>query len=357
MRPPIKPTLNQAGSLPARPRCTRHISGNPAQRRPPPLAGCRSTGATPARSRPPAGPLPFALVAAAPHLRLPSADVHPIRAAVGPLQRTQRSLGQNRQRQLLWPRLARAAPEGQEPTSSSDEPAVEYVSENELGDEPQANGSAGASAARRRSRQAAAPAAAGADGAVRKFARLPLELATSLSKEDAHYLEKRNRKRWWKQSQVRTAGQERGGGAAILHSCAGASWGIGQFSTRARDCAQAEGRPAAATWLLRRRLAKLTELPTRPLAGHPHTLTPPPSPSPPSLPTCLQVPRVPGESSEGRPPPPPLSTWVKVVPLGLVFFAASFNLTILQNLKDAIMVTTAGAEVRQRVFSKGKMTD
>lgn len=41
---------------------------------------------------------------------------------------------------------------------------------------------------------------------------------------------------------------------------------------------------------------------------------------------------------------PPLSLWQKVLPLGAVFFAASFNLTILANLKDAIMVTAAGAE-------------
>jgi AAA family ATP:ADP antiporter len=39
-----------------------------------------------------------------------------------------------------------------------------------------------------------------------------------------------------------------------------------------------------------------------------------------------------------------VQVWVKVLPLGLIFFVASFNLTILQNLKDAIMVTTAGAE-------------
>jgi ATP:ADP antiporter, AAA family len=42
--------------------------------------------------------------------------------------------------------------------------------------------------------------------------------------------------------------------------------------------------------------------------------------------------------------PPPLKLWQKVLALGAIFFAASFNLTILQNLKDAIMVTTAGAE-------------
>lgn len=83
---------------------------------------------------------------------------------------------------------------------------------------------------------------------------MPLEAAATLSKEDAHYLEKRGRSRWWKRA---------------------------------------------------------------------------------------QFPRVP---DEGRVAPPELQVWRKVLPLGLIFFVASFNLTILQNLKDAIMVTTAGAE-------------
>lgn len=43
-------------------------------------------------------------------------------------------------------------------------------------------------------------------------------------------------------------------------------------------------------------------------------------------------------------PQPPISLWQKCIPLALVFFCASFNLTILQNLKDAIVVTAAGAE-------------
>lgn len=43
-------------------------------------------------------------------------------------------------------------------------------------------------------------------------------------------------------------------------------------------------------------------------------------------------------------PTPPISLWQKCIPLALVFFCASFNLTILQNLKDAIVVTAAGAE-------------
>ena len=40
----------------------------------------------------------------------------------------------------------------------------------------------------------------------------------------------------------------------------------------------------------------------------------------------------------------PVELWKKVVPLALIFFLSSFNLTILQALKDAIVVTTSGAE-------------
>jgi AAA family ATP:ADP antiporter len=59
-----------------------------------------------------------------------------------------------------------------------------------------------------------------------------------------------------------------------------------------------------------------------------------------------QFPRVAGPSlAEARAAPPPLSLWQKVLPLGAIFFAASFNLTVLQSLKDALVVTAAGAEV------------
>ena len=93
----------------------------------------------------------------------------------------------------------------------------------------------------------------------RRLLQLPLEVGAALSNDDAHYLAKRSRSRWWS------------GGATGL--------------------------------------------------------------------------RVPGASlGEVHRHPPPLSVWQKVAPLGLIFFAASFNLTILANLKDAIMVTTAGAE-------------
>ena len=93
---------------------------------------------------------------------------------------------------------------------------------------------------------------------VSKIFQLPLEIASTLSKEDAHYLEKRGRKRWWKR---------------------------------------------------------------------------------------MSFPKVPSDTlDEAHATAPPLSVWMKVIPLGAIFFGASFNLAILQSLKDSIMVTTAGAE-------------
>lgn len=113
----------------------------------------------------------------------------------------------------------------------------------------------GTSGSGTRRRLGAAGEDLGPAGPLQRVLQLPLEAAASLSKEDAHYLEKRGRRRWWRSA---------------------------------------------------------------------------------------QFPRVPAESEEdGR---PELQVWLKVLPLGLIFFIASFNLTILQNLKDAIMVTTAGAE-------------
>jgi AAA family ATP:ADP antiporter len=92
----------------------------------------------------------------------------------------------------------------------------------------------------------------------RRLALAPLEAASTLHNEDAHYLEKRQRSRWWNRE---------------------------------------------------------------------------------------AFPKVPTESlAEAHENPPALATWVKVLPLGAIFFAASFNLTILASLKDSIMVTTAGAE-------------
>lgn len=55
-------------------------------------------------------------------------------------------------------------------------------------------------------------------------------------------------------------------------------------------------------------------------------------------------PKVPSENMDHL-PEPAIELWQKVVPLGMIFFCASFNLTILQSLKDAIVVTAGGAEV------------
>jgi ATP/ADP translocase len=51
--------------------------------------------------------------------------------------------------------------------------------------------------------------------------------------------------------------------------------------------------------------------------------------------------------------PEPVTLWQKLFPLALIFFCASFNLTILQNLRDAIMVTAAGAETLPFLASLG----
>eukprot|EP00242_Pyramimonas_sp_CCMP2087_P010854 CAMPEP_0198199640 /NCGR_PEP_ID=MMETSP1445-20131203/2872_1 /TAXON_ID=36898 /ORGANISM="Pyramimonas sp., Strain CCMP2087" /LENGTH=489 /DNA_ID=CAMNT_0043869525 /DNA_START=849 /DNA_END=2318 /DNA_ORIENTATION=- len=41
----------------------------------------------------------------------------------------------------------------------------------------------------------------------------------------------------------------------------------------------------------------------------------------------------------------PRALWMKLIPLGVIFFFATFNLTILANLKDALIITTGGAEL------------
>jgi len=59
-----------------------------------------------------------------------------------------------------------------------------------------------------------------------------------------------------------------------------------------------------------------------------------------------KFPRIPGDRAEDvELPTGAVELWRKMLPLGLIFFCASFNLTILQNLRDSIVVTAAGAEV------------
>jgi AAA family ATP:ADP antiporter len=52
-------------------------------------------------------------------------------------------------------------------------------------------------------------------------------------------------------------------------------------------------------------------------------------------------------------PEPAVELWHKVLPLGLLFSACSFNLTVLQSLKDAIMITAGGAETLPFLASFG----
>ena len=61
----------------------------------------------------------------------------------------------------------------------------------------------------------------------------------------------------------------------------------------------------------------------------------------------------PEEEPEKEREPVSASAWAKAIPLGAIFFCASFNLTILQNLKDALMVTAGGAETLPFLASVG----
>ncbi|PRW58365.1 ADP,ATP carrier 1 isoform A [Chlorella sorokiniana] len=144
-------------------------------------------------------------------------------------------LPQRRQQQRVWAEQPQHGQQGgAEPAEHAQ--SAEYLSDSELEDGPVGKREKG----------------------VRRALQLPLEAAATLSKEDAHYLQKRQRSSWWRRS-------------------------------------------------------KFPQVPAD---------------------TIADVDRN----------PPALQLWGKVLPLGLIFFVASFNLTILQNLKDAIMVTTAGAE-------------
>ena len=55
-----------------------------------------------------------------------------------------------------------------------------------------------------------------------------------------------------------------------------------------------------------------------------------------------EYPLIPGDKEWA--PGDPLGQLAKMAPLGLLFFCASFNLTLLQNMRDALIVTTGGAE-------------
>lgn len=74
-------------------------------------------------------------------------------------------------------------------SDSEGEPDQEVLSESELEEE-------GGPAAARRRREGGPPATWR-----RRVLQMPLEAAATLSKEDAHYLEKRGRSRWWKRAQ------------------------------------------------------------------------------------------------------------------------------------------------------------
>ena len=73
----------------------------------------------------------------------------------------------------------------------------------------------------------------------------------------------------------------------------------------------------------------------------------------PVVPGSAPVSREEEEEPASAPEPVSASAWAKALPLGAIFFCASFNLTILQNLKDALMVTAGGAETLPFLASVG----
>lgn len=125
--------------------------------------------------------------------------------------------------------------------------------------------------------------------------QLPLEAAATLSKEDARYLQKRQRSSWWRRS---------------------------KFPQVPADTTAERNPPALQVLLLRRRrwLGWLGHWRRLGLGLDCGGCT-----------ICQSgPPLVPMPCKLRAPCPRPLQLWGKVLPLGLIFFVASFNLTILQ---------------------------
>ena len=117
-------------------------------------------------------------------------------SALQPLLRCQQQPWQqlHRQRRLCAPR-AEQHEQQQGPASESEsetEEEREILSESELEEYPAGSSSGGSG---EDGRQGTPP------GWGRRVLQLPLQAAAILSKEDAHYLQKRGRSRWWKRSE------------------------------------------------------------------------------------------------------------------------------------------------------------
>lgn len=127
-----------------------------------------------------------------------------------------------RLRERFRPQLHAQQPPGPGASSSGSEgePAHEVLSESELEEE---GGGAPAGAARRR--QEGAPPASWQ----RRVLQMPLEAAATLSKEDAHYLEKRGRSRWWKRAQFPRVPDEGRQAPPQLQVCGWVGGGVGAW--------------------------------------------------------------------------------------------------------------------------------
>lgn len=167
-------------------------------------------------------------------------------------------------------------------------------------------------------------AAPNTERGVRRALQLPLEAAATMAKEDARYLQKRQRSKWWRRSEfprvpADTIADVEKSGAPGLQVC---GWVlVCVLMLLWRVMRGMLGMLADVCWLQRcsKMVGCCSCLP--PQRGPscciiPHNAFVPLTVCTPELCACLS--------------PTGLQIWAKVVPLGLIFFVASFNLTILQ---------------------------
>ena len=145
---------------------------------------------------------------------------------------------------------------------------------------------------------------------------LPLELAAANQRMDSHFLQKRKRKYWWSKSGFPKVGQSV---SRLLFSTRNGS--KLQASTWPACCmpstCNSSGLPVTSVHL---------KLPAKQQSGLPHAVLLRPGDCRQTGLLLLQVP----PPEEVHFEEPPLSIWQKALPLALIFFCASFNLTILQ---------------------------
>lgn len=124
--------------------------------------------------------------------------------AVGRLRRaapSRQGLQQQQQQRRPLTRT-RTSQQQQQPSADEQQRSEETLSVSD--GEPEASTSSeeeAASASWAAARRQGLPGSNADHSLVEKLAEKPLELASELSKQDAHYLERRNRKRWWSRSE------------------------------------------------------------------------------------------------------------------------------------------------------------